>query len=91
MRTVANPFSYKWINRGKGRIMANKRWTDQDVEDLRRRVEAGQGVRQIATELQRSQEATRARMQMLGLTKPRQFKAERAAPVEQPVLQGAEQ
>ena len=57
--------------------MANKRWTDEDVEDLRVRIAAGQTVRQIATELQRSQEATRARMQMLGLTKPRQFKAER--------------
>jgi hypothetical protein len=57
--------------------MPNKRWTDEDVEDLRTRVAAGQTVRQIATELQRSQEATRARMQMLGLTKPRQFKAER--------------
>ena len=57
--------------------MPNKRWTEDDVEDLRARVAAGQQVRQIATELQRSQEATRARMQMLGLTKPRQFKAER--------------
>jgi len=57
--------------------MANKRWTDEDVEDLRVRIAAGQTVRQIATELQRSQEATRARMQMLGLTKPRQFRAER--------------
>jgi hypothetical protein len=57
--------------------MPNKRWTDEDVEDLRARVAAGQAVRQIATDLQRSQEATRARMQMLGLTKPRQFKAER--------------
>ena len=55
--------------------MANKRWTDDDVEDLRLRVAAGQTVPTIAAELQRSQEATRARMQMLGLTKPREFKA----------------
>ncbi|MEN2787416.1 hypothetical protein ACFOKI_03670 [Sphingomonas qilianensis] len=58
-------------------MMANKRWTTEDVEDLRTRVAAGQTVPRIAADLQRSQEATRARMQMLGLTKPRQFKAER--------------
>lgn len=57
--------------------MPNKRWSDEDVEDLRRRVDAGQTVREIATEIGRSQEATRARMQTLGLTKPRAFKAER--------------
>lgn len=55
--------------------MPNKRWTDEDVEDLRNRLAAGQGVPAIARELGRSQEATRARMQLLGLTKPRQFKA----------------
>ena len=54
--------------------MANRRWTADDVADLRRRVAAGQSVREIAAELMRSQEATRARMQTLGLTKPRAFK-----------------
>lgn len=71
--------------------MPNKRWTDEDVEDLRVRVAAGQQVRQIATDLQRSQEATRARMQMLGLTKPRQFKAERVPETASAVSSFAEQ
>lgn len=57
--------------------MVNRRWTDEDVEDLRRRVAAGQSVRDIAIDIMRSQEATRARMQTLGLTKPRAFKGER--------------
>ena len=70
--------------------MPNKRWTDEDVEDLRVRIAAGQSVRQIATELERSQEATRARMQLLGLTKRRQFKAEQALQ-EAPCGAGAEQ
>ena len=55
--------------------MANRRWSDEDVADLRRQVEAGRSVREIAADMMRSQEATRARMQMLGLTKPREFKA----------------
>ena len=55
--------------------MANRRWSDEDVADLRRQVEAGYTVREIAAGMMRSQEATRARMQMLGLTKPREFKA----------------
>ena len=54
--------------------MANRRWSDEDVADLRRQVEAGYTVREIAAGMMRSQEATRARMQMLGLTKPRTFK-----------------
>lgn len=68
--------------------MPNRRWTDEDIEDLRRRVDAGQSVRDIATGIMRSQEATRARMQTLGLTKPRAFRAERAP---QNVCQMAEQ
>ena len=54
--------------------MANRRWTEEDVVDLRQRVANGQSVRDIAADIMRSQEATRARMQMLGLTKPRAFK-----------------
>ena len=68
--------------------MPNKRWSDEDVEDLRRRVDAGQTVRDIAIQIGRSQEATRARMQTLGLTKPRAFRTER--PVER-ICEGAEQ
>ncbi len=55
--------------------MANRRWTEEDVADLREQVAAGRTVREIAHGMMRSQEATRARMQMLGLTKPREFKA----------------
>ena len=54
--------------------MSNKRWSDEDIGDLRERVAAGQDVRTIARQIGRSQEATRARMQTLGLTKPRAFK-----------------
>jgi hypothetical protein len=54
--------------------MANRRWSDEDVADLREQVAAGRSVRDIAHGMMRSQEATRARMQMLGLTKPREFK-----------------
>lgn len=68
--------------------MPNRRWTDEDIEDLRRRVDAEQSVREIAIEIMRSQEATRARMQTLGLTKPRAFRAGRAP---QNVCQMAEQ
>ena len=68
--------------------MPNKRWSDEDVEDLRRRVDAGQTVRDIANQIGRSQEATRARMQTLGLTKPRAFRAER---LPERVCEGAEQ
>ncbi|MEG3087301.1 hypothetical protein [Sphingomonas sp. PB4P5] len=71
--------------------MANKRWTEEDVEDLRARIAAGHTVRQIATGLERSQEATRARMQMLGLTKPRQFRAERLPDAAPRVADFAEQ
>lgn len=55
--------------------MANRRWSDEDVADLRHQVEAGHTVRDIAHGMMRTQEATRARMQMLGLTKAREFKA----------------
>lgn len=60
--------------------MANKKWTDEDARELRARVSAGESVPVIAAKMERSQEATRARMQMLGLTKPRQFKAGRSDP-----------
>ena len=56
--------------------MPNKKWTEEDVADLHQRVAAGQTVPIIARDIGRSQEATRARMQMLGLTKPRQFKGD---------------
>ena len=51
--------------------MANRKWTAEDYAELRRRVEAGQTVREIAAELARTQEATRARMQSVGLTRQR--------------------
>lgn len=51
--------------------MANRKWTDEDYAELRRRVGAGQTVREIAAELARTQEATRTRMQSIGLTTPR--------------------
>jgi hypothetical protein len=57
--------------------MANKKWTEEDAQELRTRVAAGETVPMIAAQMQRSQEATRARMQMMGLTKPRQFRAMR--------------
>lgn len=68
--------------------MPNRRWTDEDIEDLRRRVEIGQTVREIAVAIMRSQEATRARMQTLGLTKPRAFRPGHAVQI---VCQLAEQ
>lgn len=61
--------------------MPNKRWSDEDVADLRVRVTSGETVRDIARAIGRSQEATRARMQSLGLTTPRTV---RAAMIEQP-------
>lgn len=57
--------------------MPNKRWSEEDVVDLRARVARGDSVPVIAVAIGRSQEATRARMQMLGLTRPRSFKRER--------------
>ncbi|QNA84614.1 hypothetical protein G4G27_11925 [Sphingomonas sp. So64.6b] len=57
--------------------MPNKRWSEEDVVDLRARVARGDSVPVIAGAIGRSQEATRARMQMLGLTTPRSFKRER--------------
>ena len=61
--------------------MPKRRWSDEDVTDLRIRVAGGETVRDIARAIGRSQEATRARMQSLGLTTPR---AVRTATVEQP-------
>lgn len=61
--------------------MPNKRWSDEDVTDLRARVAGGESVRDIARAIGRSQEATRARMQSLGLTTPRSV---RVATDEQP-------
>ena len=55
--------------------MPNKRWSDEDVADLRVRVASGETVRNIARAIGRSQEATRARMQSLGLTTPRTVRA----------------
>lgn len=58
--------------------MPNKRWSEEDMADLRARVARGESVPSIAGTIGRSQEATRARMQLLGLTTPRNFRSERA-------------
>ncbi|MGY4398203.1 hypothetical protein ACVWZA_003407 [Sphingomonas sp. UYAg733] len=57
--------------------MPNKRWSEEDIVDLRERVARGDSVPAIAAAIGRSQEATRARMQTMGLTNPRSFKRER--------------
>jgi hypothetical protein len=46
-------------------------WTDEDHANLRLRVSSGENVPQIAKAMGRTQEATRNRMQKLGLTAKR--------------------